>query len=73
MSFVVLLQAAEEPVDDLMDLVKQIVPFHVKVVYGITGYYFFVHQFCMSACLVVDLSERHKISLWCFKLSSMDI
>jgi len=26
-----LLQAAEEPVDDLMDLVKQIVPFHVKV------------------------------------------
>ena len=25
------LQAAEQPVDDLMDLVKQIVPFHVKV------------------------------------------
>ena len=25
------LQAAEQSVDDLMDLVKQIVPFHVKV------------------------------------------
>jgi hypothetical protein len=45
--FFVLLQAAEEPVDDLMDLVKQIIPFHVKVIYGITSYCF-VQHFCIS-------------------------
>jgi hypothetical protein len=29
------LQIEEQPVDDLMDLVKQIVPFHVKVWRGL--------------------------------------